>query len=603
MGRKRRPCGFPHRPLVGSAGRLYDAVLASIRGIEMPDAPTRFDRVANWFDGLRKVLVALGVSVIVIIVVAAVVRELAAGGIAIDPVVVKASATPDVPTPELAAQQIARHLDRIQRAGVKEWRRVNVDDGTQTVDLQIPGAPLSLRSAARELVALFGAAPVTLRSALTRRNDQGAYSAVMSLAGDHGSTANCPAETVGGITEDTLDNIYECIALNAIADIDPKTAAAYTFQLERAQCKGLDAGVAPGAPDLQRVEQRINNRRERCSFSHTQNLIAKVMAGGNKADLRWVPYIYGEVHLARADALSDLQQQLSELDQAIGRFRDSQALTHNAPTAIAVLMNAILTKGIKIHQTTPALGWDDDPQSLLQTRLKMAEDTLAEAGKQLQELPTSRTASVDALVNRLEGLRIYRQWLIVAHRRTKSGDITVALGVPDELALLNGADKKYAAAQAKIPASADDLMNWGNVSRARGEWKDAIAKYRAAADLDPSKSGPALNIAVTYLDWFERTTPADKVQLMVALGALSDYLAWISDGGPYVGLQTRVRKVLSGVGHGAAFDECLNRTLAQPGSTDPKIDHWKAAAAFKFCVDEAINRIAKEGLRTTDASR
>ena len=569
----------------------------------MPDAPTRFDRVANWFDGVRKVLLALGASVIVVVVVAAVVRELSAGGLAIDPVVVKASATPDVPTPELAAQQIARHLDQIQRAGVKEWRRVNVDDGVSTVDLQIPGAPLSLRTAARELVALFGLAPVTLRSALMRRNDQGAYSAVMSLAGDHGSTAKCPGEAAGGITEDTLDNIYECIALNAIAAIDPKTAAAYVFQLERAQCKGLDTGVAPGVPDLQRAEQRINNRRERCSFRRTQNLIAKIMAGGNKADLRWVPYIYGQVHLARADALSDLQQQLSELDQAIGRFQDSQRLTHNAPTAIAVLMNAILTKGIKIHQTTPALGWDDDPQSLLQTRLRMAEDTLTEAANQLKQLQAPRTMSVDALVNRLEGLLIYRQWLIAAHRRTKSGDVTVALGVPAEIDKLKVADKKFEAAQAKVPASADDQMNWGNINRALGEWDDAIARYRAAADLDPSISGPALNITVTYLDRFERTTPVDKVRLMVALGSLSDYLAWISDGGPYDGLQSRVRQVLTGVGHGTVYDECLNRTLSVPGSSDPKIDRWKAAAAFKFCVDEEINRISKDGLGATDASR
>jgi tetratricopeptide (TPR) repeat protein len=569
----------------------------------MPDAPTRFERVANWFDGLRKVLVALGVSVIVIIVGAAVVRELSAGGIAIDPVVVKASATPDVPTPELAAQQIARHLDRIQRAGVKEWRRVHVDDGINTVDLQIPGAPLSLRTAARELVALFGLAPVTLRSALTRRNDQGAYSAVMSLAGDHGSTANCPVETVGGVTEDTLDSIYECIALNAIAAMDPKTAAAYVFQLERAECKGLDTGVAPGVSDLQRVEHRINNRRERCSFSRTQNLIAKVMAGGNKADLRWVPYIYGQVHLARADALSDLQQQLSELDQAIGRFQDSQRLTHNAPTAIAVLMNAILTKGIKIHQTTPALGWDDDPQSLLQTRLRMAEDTLAEAATQLKQLQARRTGSVGALVNRLEGLLIYRQWLIAAHRRTKSGLMTVALGVPAEVNALKDADKKFEAAQADVPASVDDLLNWGNVNRALGEWDDAIAKYRTAADLDPANSSPALNIVIAFLDRFERTTPLDQGRLMVALGSLSDYLAWISDGGPYDGLQTRVRQVLAGVGHGTAFNECLNTTLAASGSIDPKIDRWKAAAAFKFCVDEAINRIGKEGLHTADASR
>ena len=39
------------------------------------------------------------------------------------------------------------------------------------------------------------------------------------------------------------------------------------------------------------------------------------------------------------------------------------------------------------------------------------------------------------------------------------------------------------------------------------------------------------------------------------------------------------------------------------GSTDPKIDHWKAAAAFKFCVDEAINRISTDGIRAAEASR
>ena len=130
------------------------------------------------------------------------------GGIAIDPVVVKATDTPDAPTPELAAQQIARQLDRIQRSGVQERRRLHVDDGIRPVDLQIPGAPLSVRNAAREVVALFGLAPVTLRSALMRRGD-GKYAAVMSLAGDHGSMANCPTEG----HDDTLDIIYECIAI------------------------------------------------------------------------------------------------------------------------------------------------------------------------------------------------------------------------------------------------------------------------------------------------------------------------------------------------------------------------------------------------------
>ena len=150
-----------------------------------------------------------------------------------------------------------------------------------------------MRNAAREVVALFGLAPVTLRSALTRRAD-GKYAAVMSLAGDHGSMANCPTEG-----DDTLDAVYECIAVSAIAFIDPKTAASYVFKREQADCKDLDAGLT-GLPDLHREQNRINNRRDHCSFRETQKLIAKMMSSTNKADLHWVPYIFGQIHMGRS---------------------------------------------------------------------------------------------------------------------------------------------------------------------------------------------------------------------------------------------------------------------------------------------------------------
>ncbi|GEP53801.1 tetratricopeptide repeat protein [Reyranella soli] len=570
----------------------------------MPDAPTKFERVANWFDGLRKVLVAGGAGAVVVIAAAAIVRELAMGGLAIDPVVVKATNTPDAPTPELAAQQIARQLDRIQRSGVQEWRRLHVDDGVHPVDLQIPGAPLSLRSAAREVVALFGLAPVTLRSALTRRNDQGGYSAVMSLAGDHGAMANCPADGI----EDTLDNIYECIAFNAIAFVDPKTAASYILKREQAECKGLDGGLAPAMPDLHREEHRINNRREHCSFAQTQKVIAKMMGSTDKSELRWVPYIFGQIHMARAEALVDvgLQQQLSELDQAIGRFHDSQRQMKHSPTTIAVLMKAFLRKGIIIHQTTPPMEWVDDADSLLQKRLTIADQTFAEAAEQLQQIPKTRSPGLDALVNRLEGLLIYRQWMIDAHRRMKSGVITVAVG-KDELADLDRAAAKYAAAEAKDPASATDLMDWGNILRAAGKFDDAIVKYRRAFDLDPANADPALNIAVAYIERFERNSGSpDTGQLLVALGALDDYLAWTSSGGPYRALLPRVKRLLASVGHGQEFEECLSKTLAAPPFADPKIEKWKDAAAFKFCIDGAIDSVTRVGIRpaeVTNASR
>ena len=171
-------------------------------------------------------------------------------------------------------------------------------------------------------------------------------------------------------------------------------------------------------------------------------------------------------------------------------------------------------------------------------------------------------------------------------------------GPEAELADLEKAAAKYAAAEAKVPASASELMDWGNILRATGKFEEAIVKYRRAVDLDPSNADAALNIVIAYIDRFERSAgPRDTGHLLVALGSLADYLAWRSAGGPYGSLLPKVKRLLAGVGHGKPFQECLTRTLAAPPSADPKIDKWKDAAAFKFCVDEAIDGITKAGIQ------
>jgi hypothetical protein len=108
---------------------------------------------------------------------------------------------------------------------------------------------------------------------------------------------------------------------------------------------------------------------------------------------------------------------------------------------------------------------------------------------------------------------------------------------------------------------------------------------------------------IVYIDRFEGSTGLrDTGHLLVALGSLADYLAWRSAGGPYGSLLPKVKGLLAGVGHGKPFQECLTRTLAAPPSVDPKIDKWKDAAAFKFCVDEAIDGITKAGIRAADVA-
>ncbi len=552
--------------------------------------PSWSDKVANGFDKLKKTLIGLAAALAGVIVVVAILREATAGGVAIDPVVVRAD---DALTAQIAAQQIARHLDSVQRAGVDEWRRVHVDDGTQSVDLQIPGSPLSVGGLAREVVALFGLSPRTLRTAISKSSG-GGYTAVLNFVGQHETMATCQEPKDG---PESLEKIYECIARKAMAVVDPKVTASYVFQRERKLCQGIDKGAPSSATDLQREEIRIGNRRDNCSFTGTQDLIAQVMGKGRKVDLPWVPHIYGQVHLARAETLTelDIQQRLAEFDQAIARFWDAQRLLPNSPTMLAVLMEAYLAKGIAVHESTGLVAWDDKPDSVMQFRLKIAESTFAEAQDQLRKIPPSRSRAFDALVNRQEALLRYRLWMIKVHKRTHSGEFTVSAG-PDETELLSIADARLDSAEDKAPLSSLDYMNWGNILRAMGKYDDAVVKYRLAADLAPSDSGPALNIATTYLDKVERApSMAPPNDVLVALGALSDYLAWMTGGGPYTQVLPKTRRALAKTGVPDdldAFNECVDKKFADEPKTDAPVEKWRAAAIYKICVDAAIDRVS-----------
>jgi len=96
---------------------------------------------------------------------------------------------------------------------------------------------------------------------------------------------------------------------------------------------------------------------------------------------------------------------------------------------------------------------------------------------------------------RLEGMLLYRQWMIAAHRRTKSGVVTVATGQAAELELLGKAIATFEAADAKEPTSAGTLVAWGNVVRAAGKYEEAAALYRRSADL----TGAAMRLSTSSL--------------------------------------------------------------------------------------------------------
>lgn len=557
-----------------------------------------FESLSRWLEVVRKVTVSLAVTAGVLLVVVLVFREVWwKDGIVVEPVIVQLPDRKDAPTSELASQQIAKYIDFIQKAGVGEWRKLYVDQSSNPIDLQVPGAPLTLRASVRELAAMFGVTRPTVRASVVLRREPAGYLASVSMPGEIGARATCEAaDTPSGI-----DEILECVALSAIGFIDPKVAASYVFRAEEKTCNNLDIAQPPDVTGVAREERRIKNRRDRCSFARTQMVIATILERGRPEDLPWVPYVFGRIHLARAAALADIDraQQLSELDQAIGRFGESLSRIPDSPTALAVLIDAYVRKGVSIHEVSTRLPWSDERHSPLQWQLYLAESTFAEAAQKLNAIPPRRGEALDALVRRLEGHLIYRQWMLMAHRRTKSGLVSVAIGQPAELALLADAAQRYASAAAKSPASASLFTEWGNVLRASGDFDGAVEKYLRAADLNPADSAPRLNMAIAFLDRVQYgPMPAERFHVLVALGAVSAYLSWTSEGGPYPSLASRLGRALARSGHvedAEAFDKCLKPSSApatvaglQP---EPEAVRWKAAAELKYCVDRAIDRI------------
>ena len=581
-------------PIGASRGEREPVSPAGTPGKAPTVAFAAVEALSRCLEQIRKVTVSVAVIVGVAIVAILVIREVSKEGMVVDPVIVQLPDLRTAPTPDLAAQQIAASLNLIQSAGVAEWQRLYVDQSTNPIDLQVPGAPLTLRASIREVAALFGFTRPTIRASLAVRREPAGFVGSVSLVGEHGARATCEAANVPS----GVDEVLECLALGVMTLRDPKVAALHVFRTEEKACNDLDAAPAPDASDAAREERRIRNRRERCGFERTQALIARTLESGREADLPWVPYVFGMVHLSRAAALAgiDRAQQLGELDQAIGRFSDTLGRMPSSPTALAVLIDAYIRKGVSIHETTPGMAWTDDRESSLQWQLHLAESTFAQAVEKLRQMPRRRDRSLDALVRRLEGHLIYRQWLLAAHRRTQLPLATVAIGQPAELEMLTDAASRYAAAVANGPQSAGLLVEWGDVLRGMGEFDGAVDRYLRAADLSPGDAAPRLRIAVAYLDRVGHgPVPAVPIHLLVALGASSAYLSWASRGDPDPTFIGRVVRALDRSGHGedaTVFKTCLEEALDPAGASDARGEkRWKLTAALKLCIDKAIEQV------------
>jgi len=553
-----------------------------------------FEGLAKWLDVVRKIAVSLVVIVAVSLATVLLVRETRKQALAIDPVIVELLDLKEAMTPELAAQSLAKHLDAIQRSGAAEWSKLYVDHSSSPIDLQIPGVPFTMRAGLREVASLFGRPRTTIQASIVSRRASPALAASVYVVGDPAGRASCEsyADASG------MDRLLECVALEVMTFVDPKVAASYAFNTERAHCRDLDAEMRADEDPTTRELRRLKKRRSACSFERTRSLIAKALERGRSDDRPWVSYVYGRVHMARASALSkiDREDQLSELDQAIGRFMGARVELNNAPSAVATLFEAYVLKGTLIHEATTAMTWQSDPGSAIQYQLYLAEATFEEAEKNLKAIPSHRTPELNALVKGFEGQLFYRLWMIKAHQRTMKGSVTVAdRKDAREMSLLERSNASYAVAAMHQP-TAELLTHWGNTLRALHRFEDAASRYQQAADLAPNWYAPRINVAIAYLDRVEHAEAQPSlVHVLYALGSSSDYLGWVSDGDPLDGFLSRIDRALARTGvpsEHKAYQNC--RPATPQGDYDKMVYVTNAKRCLDTVMIEVNNRAASK---------
>ena len=394
-----------------------------------------------WAIVTKACLFAIGLFTVCVIVWQ-VVKECRYDGIVMEPVIVKGPAGDGAPTVEMATQQIALYIDKIQRTGVHEWRAHDLADSESLgVSIQIPGSSLNVETIVRELAGMFPHRRRVLKISITANPAGAGYIGAIAISQDGPPVrATCPSDDKPG----ALSRMFECLAVEAMKVVDPLFAASYVLSVEKDRCSQFKGGnPSPPVNPVADEQHQLEALREHCSFVDTRAVVASIIVRGRAEDQTWVSFLYSKLHLARARALAkiDAEAQWYEFDRAINRFR---ALSKQAvpPSALATQLWAYIRNGLSIQESVIALDWKDGTKAeIIKNRLATADRFLQEAGHRLQHLsdgqqkvstgpafpPSSGVVSQAAfddadplgpMTTFMQGIIRYRQWMIQSHRES-----------------------------------------------------------------------------------------------------------------------------------------------------------------------------------------
>ena len=552
------------------------------------------------------------VSAALVVGVVEIVRVCMSETVVLEPVIVKGRGGDGGPTVEMATQQIATYVDKIQRTGAREWRPPSFIDTEQALSIQIPGSSLSVDSVVREIVEFLPHRRRVVKVSITANpNGTGHVAAVAISGGRSPKHKTCDANQ----EPEALDKMFECVAVEAMRVHRPPVRRVLSLSVEEKQCRDFKPAAASTNP-VDDMKQRLVDLREHCSFTQTRSAVGTIIYRGRKDDQPWVSYIYGKLHLARAAALAkvDLEAQWYEYERAIRRFREFPR--EDQPASVkAILMDVYLENGVAIQRSVTSLNWKTHGD-VMSYRLAKAAKILREASEEFApavdplhkraeivprgaEAPWSvergRSDRSAAQESHMQGLIMYQRWMVATRPRYDGAEFGFAEGNL-ETASLSDAHRHFDTASKQARQSFEFYIQWGNTLRALKRFDEAVAKYRRAGDIAPTSYVPLLNIAVTLLENAVREPTTSK--LFDALRHTSSYLTWASDGGPFTAVPTlpdRIADVLRASGDGTlAEDFAYCRWALSVHEADQEVQDMSHTAALKHCVDQARDSLAKQ---------
>ncbi len=150
----------------------------------------------------------------------------------------------------------------------------------------------------------------------------------------------------------------------------------------------LDTDQPANPTALEREQRRILNRKARCGFPRTQELIAKVLQAGTRRR----PSL-GALCLRQDPSGASRgpdRHRPGAADRRVGPG-DRQVHQHEQPAADLDerdrhSLRSLCPQGIAIHDSTKNFDWSDDPASMLQWKFWLAESTFNDAANQLKRL-------------------------------------------------------------------------------------------------------------------------------------------------------------------------------------------------------------------------